>query len=197
MGEVDSTARFARYGNKDIRVQIGKVYRIRRTSTKAAKWRGSGGKSIRQALDICQRNMNNLTKLRYRELIREEEFIKQRGELTREEIGLRQRLEQLDTERWIEPSRNLFLFSNRAAFWLTHGTAQEKRLIVATVGSNLSLSAKKLSVDAKKPFRLLEKNGHIRNWCTIVNDVRTLFREEPGIAIPLLPEPNVTQIEAA
>ncbi len=99
--------------------------------------------SLSKALEICQRNTNNLTKLRYRELIREEEFIKQREELTREEIGLRQRLEQLDTERWIEPSRNLFLFSNRATFWLTHGTVQEKRLILATVGSNLLLSDKK------------------------------------------------------
>jgi hypothetical protein len=87
--------------------------------------------------------------------------------------------------------RNLFLFSNRAVFWLAHGTSQEKRLIVATVGSNLSLRAKKLSIYAARPFRVLEKNAQNRNWCTIVNDVRIFFREEPGFVIPLLPEPDV------
>jgi hypothetical protein len=43
----------------------------------------------------------------------------------------------LNTERWVEPSKRLFLFSNRAIFWLTHGTIDEKRLILATVGSTL------------------------------------------------------------
>jgi len=146
--------------------------------------------AIEQALITCRRNLDNLTKLRYRELISDEEFVRQREEVTREEIRLCQQLERLGTEHWIEPSRNLFLFSNRAAFWLAHGTLQEKRLIVSTVGSNLSLRAKKLSIDAKKPFSLLEKNGQIRNWCTIVNDVRTFFRKEPGIVIPLLRDPK-------
>jgi len=146
--------------------------------------------SIARALESCQRNADNLTKLRYRELIRDEEFIRQRGELTREQVGLRERLEQLDTERWVEPSRNLFLFSNRAIFWVTHGTLQEKRLILATVGSNLSLGSKKLNVDARKPFQLLETSGHIRSWCTIVNDVRTFFREHPEESIPTLPVPE-------
>jgi len=146
--------------------------------------------AIERALEICRRNLGNLTKLRYRELISDEEFTQQRQGLVREEIGLRGQLGKLSTEEWIEPSRNLFLFSNRAAFWLTHGTLQEKRLIVSTVGSNLSLMAKKLSIDAKKPFSVLQKYGQIRNWCTIVNDVRTFFRAESGIIIPLLPDPN-------
>jgi DNA invertase Pin-like site-specific DNA recombinase len=146
--------------------------------------------AIERTLESCRRNLDNLTKLRYRELIGEEEFLRQREELAREEIGLRQRLKQLDTERWVEPSRNLFLFSNRALFWLTHGTPVEKRLILATLGSNLSLSAKKLNIDAREPFALLRKRTQIPNWCTIVNDVRTFFREEPGIVIPALPEPN-------
>jgi site-specific DNA recombinase len=146
--------------------------------------------SIQRALEICQRNTDNLTKLRYRDLIREEEFMRQREELTREDIGLRQRLEQLDTARWIEPSRNLFLFSNRAAFWLSHGTAQQRRLIVATVGSNLCLRGKELIIDARKPFELLRLRSEIPNWCTTVTDVRTFFRENPEVSIPTLPVPK-------
>ena len=146
--------------------------------------------SVQLALDTCQRNLDNLTKLRYRELIQDEEFIQQRAQLTRERMGLQQRLEALDAEQWIEPSRNLFLFSNRAVFWLTHGTAHEKRLILATVGSNLSLSGKKLSIDARKPFELLRNNGDFRDWLTIAGDVGTFFRENPDMSIPTLPRPK-------
>jgi site-specific DNA recombinase len=147
-------------------------------------------RSLQQALAACERNLGNLTKMRYRDLIADEEFIRQKSELTREALLLKERLGKLESEHWIEPSRNLFLFSNRAVFWLTHGTAQEKRLILATVGSNLSLSAKKLSIDAKKPFRLLPKCGEFHHWWTIVNDVRTFFQENSEIAIPTLPDPT-------
>jgi site-specific DNA recombinase len=154
-------------------------------------------RSVERALEACERNLDNLTKLRYRELIGDDEFIRQKTELAKQQVTLKQQLEQLRTEHWIEPSRNLFLFSSRAVFWLTHGTLQEKRLILATVGSNLSLSGKKLSIDAKKPFCALQTNDRLRDWQAIVNDVRTFFRQEPGILIPLLPEPDLGQIKAA
>jgi len=67
-------------------------------------------------------------------LISEEEFVRQRAGLTQEQAKLKQRLEQLDAERWIEPTRNLFLFSNRAKFRLLHGSEAEKRLILSTIG---------------------------------------------------------------
>jgi site-specific DNA recombinase len=120
--------------------------------------------SIERALDACERNLDNLTKLRYRELIEEDRFIRQKAELAKEQIALRQRRDQLKTEDWIELSRKLFLFSNRAVFWLTHGTPEERRLIVSTAGSNFLLRAKKLTIDAKKPFAVLQKNGQIRDW---------------------------------
>jgi site-specific DNA recombinase len=153
-------------------------------------------RSVERALVVCGQNVDNLTKLRYRELIEDDQFIRQKAELAREASVLRQRLEHLKTENWFEPSRNLFLFSNRAVFWLTHGTIEEKRLILATVGSNLSLSVKKLNIDANKPFRVLQESGQVRDWWTIVTDVRTFFREDPGFLIPLLPEPDARLAKA-
>jgi site-specific DNA recombinase len=145
--------------------------------------------AIEHALESCARNLDNLTKLRYRDLIDDNEFVSQRSHLTAEQAKLRQRREQLNAEAWIEPSRNLFLFSNRAVFWLTHGTPDEKRLILSTVGSNLTLRAKKLNIDAKIPFTILQNRSTISAWSAIVNDVRTFFRTKPDHAIPLLPEP--------
>lgn len=146
--------------------------------------------SIQKALDNCARSMDTLTKLRYRELIGDAEFIRQRAELNREEMTLNERLKNLNTEDWIELSRNLFLFSNRAVFWLTHGSTAEKRLILATVGSNFTVIGKKLSIDAHKPFLVLEQKRSIPNWCTTVNDVRTFFQAQPQFVIPLLPKPE-------
>ena len=125
------------------------------------------------------------TKLRYRELIADEEFIRQRAELSQEQAKLQQRIQQLSSEQWIEPSQRLFLFSNRAIFWLTHGSIDEKRLIFATTGSNPTLTSKKLSIDARNPFRMLPKTDSVRNMQAIVNDVRTFFREIPEFVIPL------------
>lgn len=144
--------------------------------------------SVQKALQACQRNLDNLTRLRYRELIDDDEFLRQRSELAGEREKLKQRLEQMGSEKWIEPSRRLFLFSNRAKFWLLHGTAAEKRLIVSTIGSNPLLRGKKLNIDAKKPFRILGQRDSYSNLCTIVNDVRTFFETEPGFEIPTLPE---------
>jgi DNA invertase Pin-like site-specific DNA recombinase len=148
-------------------------------------------RSLVRALESCERHLGNLTKLRFRELIDDDEFVDQRAELQREELRLKESLEDLTVEQWFEPSRKLFLFSNRAVFWLTHGTTDEKRLILATVGSNPTLSAKKLNIDAAKPFQILQTCEATSVWSAIVNDVRTFFRENPAFEIPLLPEPSL------
>jgi DNA invertase Pin-like site-specific DNA recombinase len=157
------------------------------------KERQAGGtikETIERALENSLRNSDNLTKLRYRDLIADEEFIHQRSKLSQEQAKLHQRLQQLNTEQWIEPSQRLFLFSNRAIFWLTHGSISEKRLILATTGSNPTLAAKNLNVHARNPFLILQEPHPIRDWQAIVNDVRTFFLEDPDFVIPLLPDPK-------
>ena len=144
--------------------------------------------AMSNALEACDRNLDKLTKLCYRGLITEEEFIRQRNELTEERKTLTNRLDRLSDERWFELSRNLFLFSNRAKFWLVHGDQAEKRLILSTVGSNLTLKDKLLSIEAKKPFNILREQRSFSDLCTTVSDVRTFFRTEPRIEIPCLPE---------
>jgi DNA invertase Pin-like site-specific DNA recombinase len=151
-----------------------------------------GARSEKQAASsasqACERNLDKLTKLCYRGLITEEEFVRQRDELTQERETLTNRLDRLSGEQWFELSRNLFLFSNRAKFWLVHGDQAEKRLILSTVGSNLTLKDKMLSIDAKKPFNILRERRSFSDLCTTVSDVRTFFRTEPFIEIPCLPE---------
>ena len=108
----------------------------------------------------------------------------------KEQAKLREHLNQLEASDWIEPSRKLFLFSNRAKFWFSHGTTDEKRIILATIGSNLLLKDKKLSIDAKKPFRILSERASGSPLCTVVPGVRTFFETTDDSFIPLLKDPK-------
>jgi site-specific DNA recombinase len=146
--------------------------------------------SLKKALDGCARHLEKLTEMRYRELIPDDEFLRERAKLSQEQRRLNARLNQMKGEGWIEPSRNLILFSNRAAFWLAHGAATEKRQILATIGSNPTLAAKKLSIDVAKPFVTLQENHTIRDRWRVVREVITFFQTNPAAVIPLLPEPN-------
>jgi DNA invertase Pin-like site-specific DNA recombinase len=146
-------------------------------------------KDAERAFERSKKELDALTRLRYRDLIEDEEFTRQRSELMREQASLRQRLDGLKAERWFEPSRNFFLFNNRAVFWMTHGGVNEKRLILATVGSNPRLMSKTISIDARNPFVLLETPHKHSDWRAIVNDVITFFRKNPDSQVPMLPEP--------
>lgn len=152
--------------------------------------RADPSETAAKALDRSKKELDTLTKLRYRDLIEDEEFTRQRAELLQQQTSLKQRIDHLKKERWIEPSRNFFLFNNRAVFWLTHGGVNEKRLIVATVGSNPTLMSKKLSIDTRNPFTLLTKPRKNSDWWTTVIDVITFFRKGSDLVIPELPEPT-------
>lgn len=144
------------------------------------------------AFETKKRELANLTTMRYRELIGDEEFSRERAKLLREQAALEDRIRRFDADQWIEPSRRLFLFNNRAVFWLTHGSVSEKRLIVATTGSNPTLIDKKLSISARNPYLLFRKTRVTCDLSSLVNDVRTFFMKHPEFEIPRLPEVPAT-----
>jgi DNA invertase Pin-like site-specific DNA recombinase len=153
--------------------------------------------SVEKALATCAKSLDNLTRLRCQDSITEEEFTRQRGQFTQEQERLRERLKQLGASAWIEPSRNLFLFSNRAKFWFSHGTTDEKRIILSTIGSNLLLKDKKLFIDAKKPFRILSERASSSPLSALVNGVRTFFEKEFDTFIPHLKDQEEFEAERA
>jgi hypothetical protein len=53
------------------------------------------------------------------------------------------------------------------------GNLQRKRIILSTVGSNLVLENKKLSIDVRKPFRRWADSTDISDLRAYVRDVRT------------------------
>ena len=62
----------------------------------------------------------------------------------------------------LEPPRTFVSFSNRALECFHIGDARTKRLILGSVGSNLSLKDKMIIIEAKKPLRLKGGRALIR-----------------------------------
>jgi site-specific DNA recombinase len=131
-------------------------------------------RSLEKALNEVETQLNELTGLRLRNLLTDDEFIGRRQQLQQEQLRLRRKIAEPDTGRSpIEPFCLVVWFSNRAAKWFSGGDERSKRLILETVGSNLFLKDKKLNVQAKEPFYELSKTANIPHLLGDVDDVRT------------------------
>lgn len=131
--------------------------------------------TLEKALQAASSSTQNLTDLRVRGMISDEEFLAKRTELKREEQRLRQNLIRLkNRDGWFEPSRFLVSFSNRAVSWFKNGDEEVKRLILQSVGSYPMLKDRKVSIVLKKPFRSCAGTASRRIMCSILKDVRTL-----------------------
>jgi len=121
--------------------------------------------------------LDNLTKLRIRDLITDDEFIKQRREIENNQYRVSQSLAALTKGiAQFEPSRDFIWFSNRLVFWFKEGDSQIKRAIVQIAGSNLVLTNKIINIDVNKPLRRWSKKNVRTELRAAVEDVRTFPR---------------------
>ena len=122
-------------------------------------------KSLQEAFNNCQTRINNLHK-EYTSpqnadysMYSPEEFKRYKGELLKERLDLEQRLggSKARIDRTNELSERTFNFCHFAQYHFNNGTLQKKKDIFANIGSNLTLMDRKLSVEALKPYMLIEK----------------------------------------
>jgi site-specific DNA recombinase len=115
-----------------------------------------------------------LTKLRIRDFISEEEYLRQRHELEMSRLRLTEQSAELtESGEWFEPWQILVEFCSRAVDYFVHGDLTTKRMIVATIASNPVLGGRKLSVQARKPFRTWGDSSSNPEMCAFADDVRT------------------------
>lgn len=130
--------------------------------------------SLERAINAVTRELENLTTLRIRDLIVDEEFMSRKQNLELERLKIGENLKNIKhSGSWLEPAQMFVSVSNRASFWFKEGDAQIKRLIVNTIGSNLQLKDKKLFIEAAKPFTRSVKSLSKTTGLTRVEDVRT------------------------
>ena len=111
--------------------------------------------SLKAALRDTSRSLSTLTDLRVRDLLDDAEFVVRRAKLQADVLRLEQSITQQEAnpDYWFEPARMFLTFSNRAVSWYEQGDDDAKRLILRSIGSNLSLANRILSIHAAEPFR--------------------------------------------
>ena len=135
--------------------------------------------SLVRERETVARELDNLTKLRIRDLLTDSEYVKQREELERKRIGAAQQLERLrDDDARFEPAQALVSLNKTLVSRFDEGGIEKRRLILTAVGSNLVLTNKKLSIDARKPFRRWSPGADFSDLRAFVKDVRTFFTEQ-------------------
>jgi site-specific DNA recombinase len=134
--------------------------------------------SVLEAQSTVARQLDNLTKLRVRDMVTDEEYLRQRSELEQEQMRLAQSLVEMEKQgSRLEPEQKFISFSNRAVPWFKSGGLLTKRLILEIVGLNPTLKDKTLSIEAKKPFRLWPDAGDFSQMWRFREDVRTFLHQ--------------------
>ena len=143
--------------------------------------------SLLRVQTATARELQNLTKLRIRELLSDDEYLKERNELERQLLGVKQKLDVLATrDARFAPSQGIVLFNNCLVDRFCKGTLQRKRMILETVGSHPVLTDRKLNIDAKKPFRRWTESANISDLRAFVRDIRTHCDEDSAACQEML-----------
>jgi len=132
-------------------------------------------RSLEMSLADIETQLRELTGLRIRNLLSDAEFTSTRQKLRKEDVRLHGKIAEVDAGAdTIEPFGEIVSFRNRAADWFARGEDDSKRLILQTVGSNLFLKDKTVSIHAKKPFASVTEIDLSPCRLGDVDDVRTL-----------------------
>ncbi|MBP7146441.1 MAG: recombinase family protein [Acidobacteria bacterium] len=147
--------------------------RLERATRQDKHERVAQHRSLDAALTVVDRQVENLTDLRLRDLLSDEEFLRRRQALERDKLALAQR-RSAGPPSWFEPAQGVISFSIHAVSWFQRDDLDVKRLILETVGSNPRLLDGELLIEAKKPFRSWTGTVSRSDWSAFVKDVRTL-----------------------
>ena len=112
----------------------------------------------------CLKRLDNLIALKTApqnangELLSDLEYGRQRSESLKEKARLEQLLRDTGhrVERWVELTEKTFEFACSIRKRFADSDTQDKKEILVAIGSNLILKGKKLFIEAKKPFLILE-----------------------------------------
>jgi len=173
--------------------------------------------SQQKAYKDCLRRLDGLLNLKTSPdneggaLISDEEYGRSRVELLKAKARLEESLGDTGNrvQRWLELSEQIFEFASTARDRFEKGDSKVKKEILDAIGSNLTLKDKKLIIEAKKPFFIIQTSladgasetgsiepettgvtqGHNTALCALcpkrlgdLDDVRTYHRKMQRIA---------------
>lgn len=161
------------------RFHMWAIARLEETTRAQKETREAQKRSLVRSQGAFARELENLTKLRIRDLLTDDEYVRQRQEIERQQLGIVQRLDILNQNQdRFEPAPMLISLNNRLISCFTSGDLHKRRFILNTVGSNLVLKDKNLSIDARKPFRRWSNGSTYSDLWAYLKDIRTFVAEQ-------------------
>ncbi len=116
-------------------------------------------KSLHSAYEDTQKRSDNLTDMRLKEMIGDEEYISHRNRFLKERVKLKEKIDDTEhrADKWFELSERAFNFACYARYWFENEEPKEKNTILRAIGSNFSLEDRKLSIELKNPWLMIQK----------------------------------------
>ena len=112
-----------------------------------------------QSIIQTQKQLDSLTQMRYRDLIEDEEFIREKTALQGKINRIKEALRDTETraEKWLELTEKTFNFATYARIAFSKGDLQAKKEILNSFGLNCVLKDKKLFIEAEEWYQKLQK----------------------------------------
>lgn len=127
--------------------------------------------NLQKTLTETQTQLDNLTKMRYRELIDDQTFLKERDELTDKIRELRKQVDRTEarTDHWAKIAQQKFDFAAYALEEFKIGSKDKKREILAELGSNFLLKDQKLTITAHPLLKQISERYFPleKEYCTL------------------------------
>lgn len=132
---------------------------LNRNNDKEIEERTKVYENLHKTLSETQKELDNLTKMRYRELIDDETFVRQGDELKAKIVKLKTNLRETESraEKWLELTEKTFNFACYARKEFITGGLDKKREIFSALGQNFTLKDKKLHITHNEWFVPIEK----------------------------------------
>ena len=141
-------------------------------------------RQIAERLKVCGEQMERLLDLYVAREIEAEEYQRKKAKLLGEKQELKEALGEIERGRtsvcsafcgradcgharsggWLEPAKAFLSTCHEAGSVVRHGAPRLQRQFLKTVGSNLVLSNRTLSLTYTSPFQLVAGRGEERNW---------------------------------
>ena len=114
-----------------------------------------------KAYNACVQKLDTLIDMRANKEINEEEFLRKKSEIAKEKERLSELMNDSDgqVDDWMDKATTLFSFAELARFRFENGTLEEKKTILASLGSNLSLKDGILAIELQKPLLTLKETA--------------------------------------
>jgi len=121
--------------------------------------RSSAQKSLNETHKDVIKQLDNLTRMRLKEMMSDEEYLEHKNRLLIEREKLKEKMNdgEYKKDRWPELSEKAFNFACYAGYWFDHGSLEDKNTILQTIGSNLVVKNRKLLIELKNPWAIMRR----------------------------------------